>query len=147
MPNSSNNLKYYYIENSYIAIPKEYLEQKDKNFSTFADVKNKLKTNLKYNEWKNNNILTKDIKNTGSLVALWSGVMDKTAGYDLIPRTIEYSAGLMKLWYDVVNEPPWVKEVEVIDVNNTINDIDKIYWAEWVEEKDKDGKRIRKLYP
>ncbi|MBI4650945.1 hypothetical protein HY745_06630 [Candidatus Desantisbacteria bacterium] len=28
---------------------------------------------------------------------------------EIIPESIEYTAGLMKLWYDIVNEPPYVK--------------------------------------
>ena len=60
----------------------------------------------------------------------------------IIPACISYTAGLMKYFYDIVNEPPYVKEVKITQ------DGTEIYGAYWEDQFDSSGKLIgRTLKP
>jgi len=60
----------------------------------------------------------------------------------IIPACISYAAGLMKYFYDIVNEPPYVKEVRIKQEGT------EIYGVYWKDEFDSSGKLIgRTLRP
>ena len=60
----------------------------------------------------------------------------------IIPACISYTAGLMKYFYDIVNEPPYVKEVKITQ------DGSSIYGGYWKDQFDSGGKLIgRTLKP
>jgi len=62
--------------------------------------------------------------------------------YALFPLTIEHTSGLMKYFYDIINEPPYVKEVSIKQEGT------EIYGAYWKDQFDSSGKLIgRTLRP
>ncbi len=59
------------------------------------------------------------------------------AGVEVIEKTIVHSAGLMKLFYDIVNPPPIAYKVEVVQGSS-------VYEGHWEDVKEKDGKLIKR---
>ncbi len=51
----------------------------------------------------------------------------------LLPVSVEYGAGFSKYWYDVVNTPPYLKQVTIQQKPNNASGLVNVYAASWAD--------------